>query len=169
MKRSPLKRKSALKRSFKLKRSAIKRKPRRNDDLEARKAWEAEHQVCASCGFRPGLGEGWLETHHILDGKYGRPNEPWNWLRLCGRFGDEDKPPCHRLAEGERVRRRDGSYWLTISDGMCLTMKRESDPANFDLGAMQAHLIRLTRRRLAALEELPVEMLEQRAMNARKR
>lgn len=152
-----------------LKRSPIERKPRRANDLDARAEWEAKHQVCAGCGFRLGQPGGWLETHHILDGKYGRPDKAWNWLRLCGRYNDQDDPPCHRLAEGEQVRRRDGTLWPKLSDGACLTLKRESDPESFDLEAMQEHMARLTRRKLPELEEVPVQILERRAVNARRK
>lgn len=90
-----------------MKRSRIERKRRRNDKQHVRTKWAKWQPRCAACPAIHGL-----ETHHILNGRYGRIDDPRNFLRLCR--------SCH-----ERFGR---SELLDI----CLWLKLKSDPLHYD-------------------------------------
>lgn len=85
----------------------------------------AEQTRCACCHIprrqaiylRSGLD---LQIHHLI--KRGRSDERCNLLRLCER--------CHRLAELEQIREQ-GSLLPKLWLGICLTLKRQSDPAHW--------------------------------------
>lgn len=140
---------------------------RRGEDLEARQAWSLLHDDrCDCCWVGVGTYGVRHEIHHMLDGKYGRPDRPWNFLRLCFQWTGNS---CHRLAEGERIRREDGVLWPILSDANCLWLKQESDPDNYDPEAMQAWMARVTRKRLPEPEPIPELLLNQRHVNARRR
>lgn len=131
MKRTPLRRGKPLARTGKLerrsqlKRTRMKRKVRRNDKPEIRAAFAEEQARCANCGSTR-----WLQTHHLLGGRFGRVDHRANLLRLCER--------CHRLAEGERVRDdRTGDIEAKLTLADCLGLKRRSDPDGFDMNELQ--------------------------------
>jgi hypothetical protein len=142
MKRKGLNRKTPLKRT------AIKRKPRRNDDPESRYEWRQLHESCACCWTRAGRFGTWLEVHHLLNGRFGRKDHPANYLRLC--------ELCHRLAERHRVRGEGGTLLPTLSLANCLFLKRESDPENYDLAVLQGFAGKWI---LPEPEPLPPELL----------
>ena len=91
--------------------------------------WRHEQARCACC-WRPADYQGHLQVHHII--KSGRSDERCNFLALCFTF-DQWSPRCHDLAEGLKIRRRDGSVWETLSLANCLWLKWESNPDEFDL------------------------------------
>lgn len=124
MKRSPLPRSTKP-----LPRSAIKRKTRRGDDAELRREWAAEHLDCAACwsGWRA-FGHA-TEVHHILGGRFGRPDARWNYLSLCRE--------CHDRLQGGRR-----------NVAICLRLKAESNVEDYDRDAMQQHMARMSRELL---------------------
>lgn len=108
----------------------------------------AEQDRCACCwiGRNPTLDRR-LEIHHLV--KLGRSDERCNLLMLCNE--------CHRLAEGERIRVA-GELLPTLTLGMCLWLKLESDPEHFDL----ARLTKLRHWNMPPLEMLPDRLLGRR-------
>ena len=46
---------------------------------------------------------------------------------------------CHRLAELERIPHPDGGYWPVLTLAICLSLKLESDPENWDLAWLEEH------------------------------
>lgn len=121
--KQPLRRKAtlratALKRSNEpLARKLIERKPRKHDNPAVRHAYRETHQRCALCGFRAGQFGGWLEVAHILGGRYRRIDDVRNLLMLCVQT---DGHSCHRFAEP------------IARFGLLLTLKRDTDPEQFD-------------------------------------
>jgi hypothetical protein len=148
MKRStPLKRgKPLARKAGGLKRSRIKKKVRRGDKPEVRRDFAAAQPRCACCGRTD-----WLESHHILNGAYGRVDDRRNLLRLCG-------AECHPRAEGERRRGPDGQVLpkLTLAD--CLALKQASDPEFYDREFLQ----RLMGKRILPAAALASEGLAER-------
>ena len=113
---------------------------RKYADLKAVATWRAQQDRCACC-LR--LNPMWLQLHHLLGGRVGRPDGAWNCLALC--------QECHdRLGHGRE------------NLAICLTLKRESDPENYDQAAMQAHLQRFGTELLPAPAALPDWILELR-------
>lgn len=107
---------------------------------------------CACCGT---TGKSWssrLTIHHLV--KLGRSHERCNLLRLCWN-------PCHMLAEGERIRRADGLLYPKLTLGICLWLKRESDPEFWD----PARLTQLRHSALPDLEPVPEVFLVERLAN----
>ena len=97
---------------------------RRYADLAAVAAWRELHESCAACWRHwrkiPFLG---LQTHHMLGGRFARPDRLWNLLCLCA--------SCHeRLGHGR------------ANLAICLTLKRESNAEDYDPAAMQEHMRR---------------------------
>jgi hypothetical protein len=113
-----------------MKRTAIKRMRWRAELPEIR-AWREEQTRCAAC-HRP-KGQGWPphSAHHLLNGRHGRPEDVRNLLLLCG--------TCHLLAELERIPHSDGGYWPVLTLAICLSLKIESDPENWDLTWLEQH------------------------------
>jgi hypothetical protein len=102
---------------------AKSKKERRKRSDPDRRAWADEHDSCAACGFRLGQLGGWLETHEILSGAYGRPYDRRNYLRLCKRF---ERPGCHDLAHGS------SNGWPKLTLENLLWLKRETEIENYD-------------------------------------
>ena len=152
MKRSaPLARRKRLKRAMlkqggTLKRTAIKKKPRKHDNPCVRQAYRKSHPRCALCGFRAGQPGGWLEVAHMLGGRYGRIDDARNLLMLCVQY---DGHSCHRYTEP------------IARFGLLLALKRETDPAQYDRAWLET-----VRGRLLG-EELPIpdEFRRERARN----
>lgn len=75
-------------------------------------------------------GESWapenLDVHHLIGGKYDRPNHRWNYLLLCR--------ACHEAMHG----------MIKLAEG--LEIKASCDPENHDAEAMRVWLIRHGRR-----------------------
>lgn len=71
-----------------------------------------------------------LDSHHILNGKYGRVDDERNLLGLC-RF------ECHLRAEGVQIRGEDGEKLPKLTLENCLWLKRESDPEFYDRDWLQ--------------------------------
>jgi 5-methylcytosine-specific restriction endonuclease McrA len=102
------------------------RKVRRNDKPEIRAAFAEEQTRCANCGSTR-----WLQTHHLLNGRFGRIDDRRNLLRLCEK--------CHRLAEGERVRDEyTKSLHPKLTLANCLALKQASDPKYFDMSWLRS-------------------------------
>lgn len=66
-----------------MKRSRIKRKPRRNRDGNVLGEYVESHESCANCGATWRTFGCWLEVAHILGGRFGRHDVAANLLRLC--------------------------------------------------------------------------------------
>jgi len=113
-----------------MKRTAIQRRRCGAESLEIR-AWRNQQSHCAAC-HKP-KGEGWPahSAHHLLNGRHGRPKDVRNLLMLCGN--------CHRLAELERIQHPNGGCWPVLTLAMCLSLKLESDPENWDLAWLEEH------------------------------
>jgi hypothetical protein len=142
MKRKGLNRKTPLKRT------AIKRKPRRNDDPNSRYEWRQTHGACACCWAREGGFGCILHVHHMLSGRFGRKDHPANYLRLCG--------PCHDLVHCGGQRGASGDLLPTLTLGMQLTLKMETDIENYDRDWMQTVM---GKQPLPEPEPLPKELL----------
>lgn len=115
-------RRTPLKRTGRLKRTAMKRKPKRRyrgDGPAARQAWCDEHESCAACGLHYRQFGVVLHLHHIVGGNRSRPDYAWNWLRLC--------VDCHDMMHGDPNRVAVSCY-----------LKRETDVEHFDPETMQA-------------------------------
>lgn len=101
-----------------LRRARMKRRPTFATAKEI--AWREQHESCAAChAFWRDFGVV-MTTHHILGGRDGRPDFEWNFLRLCA--------ACHSILQGGRKNK-----------AVCLRLKRESDPENYNRAAMQEH------------------------------
>ncbi len=105
-------RRTTLNRKTQLKRTPMKRKRRRNDQPEVRLEYLAEHSTCAVCWSGWRAFDNWLEVHHIAGGA-GRKDVVENLLTLCRGCHDE----YHR--------------GTSLTPGMLLTAKRESDPEHY--------------------------------------
>lgn len=125
-----------MKRKKPLKRTPLKRKPRRNGDLDAVGSWcKGRLRYCWNCLALEFPGNK-IEVHHILNGKYGRPDIPENLSFLCGGF----KGICHRLAEGECIRNSDGDPYINLSLANILYLKQKHDPQNYKPEVLQARM-----------------------------
>lgn len=116
------------------------------DDDEWYAGWNREHTFCHCCGIPEGMAASmrWpgLSTHHMV--KQGRSDEACNLLRLCQR--------CHDLAEGHQIRDPDtGGYFPKLPLAVCLTIKLEREPGDYD----EARLLRLRGRPLPDREPIP--------------
>lgn len=93
-------------------------------DPVGRREWALLRMRCQAClkGWREaGADIMGLTVHHII--KPYRSDEPCNYLLLCHL--------CHDLAEGRRYR-VDGKLLPKLSIGICLTIKKEADPEEWN-------------------------------------
>lgn len=100
----------------------LKSKPVR--DVRFRRAWAAERDRCQVCGINRWFSQpvSGLQVHHII--KSGRSDEACNLLLVC----DE----CHKVIEGERVVRYDGSRREPLTLANVLWFKQASDPEEYN-------------------------------------
>lgn len=124
-----MKRSGPIARKTPLKKSRLKPKRRRGDNAALRMEWAAEHLSCAACWAVWREFGKWIEVHHILGGRFGRPDARWNYLALCRE--------CHDKLQGGR---------RNVS--ICLRLKRESNIEDYDRDAMQQHMARSSRELL---------------------
>lgn len=118
-----------------MKRSRIKRKPRRGDRPDTRAKYASEHEACALCPNNFRTFGTWLETHHIFGGAM-RVDLEANLIRLC--------KGCHdRATAGE------------LTKAHCLFLKREM--GEFDRDELQTMLRRFGNRRVPEPIEPPKE------------
>lgn len=138
-----MKRPGPLKRTTGLKRTRMKRKRRKGDDVDTRLAYLELHSNCAVCHAN------WkspLEVHHIV-GAAGRNDVVPNLLTLCRE--------CH--AEYHRRQR--------LTPGMLLAAKRESDPEHYDESVICKLLGRVSLPERWELQPLPECFLKLREEN----
>mgnify|MGYP001599401743 CR=1 FL=1 len=114
-------------------------------DPEGRRAWALTQRRCAACWAQCGLS-----VHHLA--KPGRDDGVENLLCLC--------IVCHQAAEGVVVNRM-GVRVPVLALGMCLTLKRESDPKNWKPERLEI----LFGQRLPDLEPRPELFLQERRRN----
>lgn len=125
-------------------------------DVASREAWAAEHEVCACCDWTPWQRKRLsfddckfaLQVHHII--KQGRSDDECNLLRLCNR--------CHDLAEYMHIRQESGVLFPKLTLGMCLWLKKESDPEHWN----PERLEQLYHKRLPDLEPVPEVFIRER-------
>lgn len=115
-------------------------------------AWAQAHRKCHACGIPTSKAKSmrWpgLSTHHII--KPGRSDEACNLLRLCQRD--------HDLAEGRSIR-VNGNLLPKLSIGICLSLKKECSPGEWD----PERLAWLFGKSLPDLEPIPSFLLLERA------
>lgn len=107
-----------------MKRSRIRRKPRRGDKPRVREEYRDSHSQCAICGRRNGYdpnGQFYvLDVSHILGGRYGRVDDPRNLYLGC-RAVQGLKDGCHDLQHASQ-----------ISLAQVLSAKKRVDPELYD-------------------------------------
>ena len=113
-------------------------------DPEAYAYFSLTRQACHLCGIPLRFSQRqWgraLTNHHII--KPGRSDDICNLLRLCQR--------CHDSAEGRDVV-YSGVRYPKISIGVCLFLKKISEPGNYD----QKRLEILFGKNLPQMEKIP--------------
>lgn len=97
-----------------MKRTPMKRKRRKGDNVELRIAYLDRHSNCAICGERWLTFGNWIECHHLVGGS-GRIDRMENFLTLCN--------DCHTEYHRGKL----------LTPGMLLTAKMQQDPDNFDI------------------------------------
>jgi len=152
MKRSPLNRITPLKRT------PLFRRVRRNDKPEVRANWAASQVQRCACCWAPFNGTSIVAHRHHLLGASRREDDPRNLLLLCFQWA-EYRPRCHDLYHGANIRREDGTLWPQLTTGMCLVLKAESDPENYDPEWLQDLM---GKRLLPEIEPLPEEFIRER-------
>jgi hypothetical protein len=128
-----------LQRRTELKRTRLKRKPKRRyrgDGPAAMSAWRAEHESCAACWKHYRTFGVVLSTHHLVGGNRSRPDYLWNVIRLCDR--------CHDWIHGLKNR---------VAIGMAL--KLESERESYDRKAMVEWYARFGTERVPRAAKLP--------------
>lgn len=134
-----------------LNRTRLQPKRRRGDNANLRHEWASEHESCSACWARAGTFGVWLQTHHLLNGRFGRPDDCRNFLRLCNR--------CHSAAEGLKVYGDDGFRLPKLTRAHCIFLKQESDPEFYDPAWLQ---LTMGRQRLPEPEAIPECYLQMR-------
>src|SRR5688572_17111310 len=80
--RNPAHAEVTMKRSGPIKRARMKRKPRRNGNPAIVREWRNLHESCACCWNHWRTFGVVLEAHHMLGGRFGKPDATWNMLML---------------------------------------------------------------------------------------
>jgi len=108
--------------------------------------WGLQHERCSACHADWGL-----QTHHLIKRSNLRMDRGFNLLRLCYY--------CHAAADGLRVADVGHEFMPILTFGMCLTLKREADPDEWEPELLRAAY----RRPLPDLEPVP-EYYQKRRM-----
>ena len=104
----------------------VRKGGRRYGNKAVLQAWRERFESCAVCGAHSRQFGTNLQLHHLLNGKYGRPDADFNFLMLCELHHEQLGTGLDNLA-------------------VLMTLKELVDPEGYDLEAMRQHAARFKR------------------------